>query len=58
MGDRPSLGDPPSPLRVGIKSHTICESIVHLSYEEITHLGYALCPPRYYNPDIVKPGAL
>jgi hypothetical protein len=46
------------PLRAGIKSHTLCESIVHLSYEQITHLGYVFWPPRYYNLVIVKPGAL
>ena len=49
---------PHFPLRAGIKSHTLCESIVHLSYEQITHLGYVFCHPRYYNLVIVKPGAL
>ena len=44
MGDRPSLGDPHFPLRAGIKSHTICESIVHLSYEQITRLRYVFWP--------------
>jgi hypothetical protein len=37
---------PHFPLRAGIKSHTLCKSIVHLSYEQITHLGYV---PWFYS---------
>ena len=38
MGDRPS-DDPPCPLRAGIKPHTLCKLILHLSYEQITFWG-------------------
>ena len=49
---------PHVPLRAGIKPLALCKLILHLSYKQITHLGYVLWPPRYYNLVIVKPGAL
>jgi hypothetical protein len=42
---------PHSPLRGGIKVHTLCEDIAHLSYEEITRVRYALGPSSALQSD-------